>query len=78
MRGEAFGVTSPASGSKAWLSGVLELGGRYELSPNWSIGIRAAGVLPSIRENFSVHNLGVVHRPATAALRISAGLELTL
>ena len=57
---------------------MLELGGRYQLAPHWSIGLRAAGVLPSIREHFSVHNLGVVHQPAAAALRVSAGLELAL
>jgi hypothetical protein len=78
MRGEAFGVTSPSSGNKAWLSGVLELGVAHALLPHLALGVRAAGVLPSLRENFSVHGLGVIHRPAPAALRVSLGLELSL
>ncbi len=75
LRGESFGVTQVGHGSKAWVSGVLELGGHTSLSRHLDVVLLASGIVPTLRESFAVHGRGVVHQPGPAALRLSLGLE---
>ena len=78
LRGESFGVSQLGDGSKAWVSGVLELGVRKSLFDWLAVELLGSGAVPTLRENFAIHGLGVVHRPGVAALRLSLGLEARL
>ena len=78
QRAEGFGVSSPRTGQKTWLSfsaglrSALHLGGRLWLEA------AAEAVVPTLREAFVLQGIGTVHRPSAAIARASLGLGLTL
>lgn len=77
-QGRGFGVSDPKTGTKYWLSfsaglrSALRLGGRLWLEAG------AEAVLPTLREQFVLDSIGLVHTPAQLSARASLGLGLTL
>ncbi len=76
LRATGLGVTTPTRAEKAWAA--LRLGGSAALALSQEVslvlGVRA--IIPSRREYFALHNVGVVHRASPVSLRGSLAVEL--
>jgi hypothetical protein len=75
MRAEAFGVTTPISATASWSSFVADGVMIGRLSRVFSLRLNAGMAVPFARATFEVEGVGVVHRPAAAALELGTGVE---
>ncbi len=73
-----FGVSSPKTGVKSWFSLTGGLRSALRLSEKLWLEASAELVVPTLREEFVLESVGVVHRPAAVSARTSLGLGLTL
>jgi hypothetical protein len=78
LRAQGFGVTDPSQGSALW--SAARLGGAFAYRPSEALplflGLRLDLAVPFSRPGFVLSNVGTVHRPAPAAGRALAGLEV--
>lgn len=74
--GEAFGVTRPERGNAPWLALPLAATLRWSLTRRVGLHVEGGAAIPLLRRQFAIENLGAVFRPAPAALRASAGVEV--
>lgn len=77
MRGTSFGVTELGAGSSLWLAVTVGAMGRARLNDRVGVVVEVAGALPLLRPNFVIDNVGAVFQTGSAALRGSAGVEVT-
>jgi hypothetical protein len=78
LRGVTVGVTSPGDASALWIAAGPGARLSWLFAPPFGLVAAVDGLFPFLRPSFVVTGFGEIHRPAPAALRLSAGLELAL
>lgn len=76
LSGAGFGVREPGSGSALWVAGLAGLRGVQTLANGLGVWVGAELVIPVLRPEFVLENVGVVHRPARAGGRAAIGAEV--
>lgn len=69
------GVSAPTQARVAWIALRAGTFGAMSLSPALSLVLGARAIIPSRREHFALHGVGVVHRVAPISVRVGAGLN---
>jgi hypothetical protein len=75
LRGEGYGVTTPASEKALFAVLSAELGFLVALSPEVSLRPALGALVPFVRPTFAIHDVGTIHRPSAIAGRASLGFE---
>jgi len=78
LRGQGFGVSAPRAGEKSWVSLLLGLRSALHLGSRLWLETAAEVAIPTLREEFALGGVGIVHRPSPAIARASLGLGITL
>ncbi len=73
---EGFGVTSPATNSGLWLAPGLGLLAVWRAGPRLGIVAEAEALAPLVRDEFTLLNVGDVHRAPPLTGRAAVGLEV--
>jgi hypothetical protein len=75
MRGRGFGVNTPTEGTKTWVAGVATAEGTLRVGGPFRLFLMVSGVVPAMRERYSLVGVGEVHQPSRFAGRAAAGIE---
>jgi hypothetical protein len=79
LTGEGHGVARPRSGSVLWSAPRLDIGGRLALPGTpWGFGVSLSAEAPVNRDDFTLGEDAVVHRPPAMVGRAALGVDLAL
>ncbi len=76
LRGAAYGVARPGSGSAPWLAVTFGAAARARLSSRWGVLAQVGGAAPLRRPEFVIDEVGAVFRASALTLRATAGVEV--
>ncbi len=76
LRGLAFGVSQPTTGSGVWLGARFGAMLRVPLGTRWGLAAELGGAVPLLRPRFVIENVGPVFQTDPIALRGAAGVEV--
>jgi hypothetical protein len=77
IQGTGFGTSGFTDvQSSLWIAGRLGIFGRYPLLPPLGLRFGLEGVVPGRRPEFTLVNVGTVHRPNITVVRLALGFEL--
>ena len=77
LRGEGYGVETPAEDEALFAGATAEGALLIAISPHLSLRPALGVLVPFSRPTFAIHDVGPIHRPSAAAARASLGFEVS-
>lgn len=74
--GRGVGLRDPLTSAQPWLAALAEAGVAWPVRPWLALTLRASLAVPLLRQDFSIEDLGLVHRVGPVQGRGLVGLEL--
>lgn len=76
VTGTSYGVTAPATASAPWAAATVSAAGALRVASRVALRVQAAAVVPVLRPDYQLENLGTVHRLPAVGFRGLFGVEV--